>query len=264
MTLAVCVRRVHLLPANDAKLPRRITSRRTRLQACAVRLALGAAGDAVRHPLAQRPARSGAPASVRAMRAPPLRLLAALALAGARSAARSAAAARARHRGLAAARRRLGSGRAAAASSAISTKNTTRARRRRAGERRGGGRAGRLPGPDPGHPPAGGRARQRARLAGRARRLGAASAPLGAPLLYADGDTLPDVSAQALRAMRPIGAAALGGAQVIRIGTSAALARRATRPRVDRTRAAEPGGDRRRPSQHLAAESSAGTSARTR
>jgi hypothetical protein len=50
-----------------------------------------------------------------------------------------------------------------------------------------------------------------------------ASAPLGAPLLYADGDTLPDVTVQALRAMRPLGAASLGGAQVIRIGTSAAL-----------------------------------------
>jgi hypothetical protein len=50
-----------------------------------------------------------------------------------------------------------------------------------------------------------------------------ASAPLGAPVLYSDGDSLPDVTAQALHAMRPIGASALGGAQVIRIGTSAAL-----------------------------------------
>jgi hypothetical protein len=48
-----------------------------------------------------------------------------------------------------------------------------------------------------------------------------ASAPLGAPLLYADGNSLPAASAQALRAMRPVGAAALGGAQVIRIGTFA-------------------------------------------
>ena len=48
-----------------------------------------------------------------------------------------------------------------------------------------------------------------------------ASAPLGAPLLYADGDSLPAVSARALAAMRPLGASALGGAQVIRIGTSA-------------------------------------------
>jgi hypothetical protein len=50
-----------------------------------------------------------------------------------------------------------------------------------------------------------------------------ASAPLGAPLLYADGDQLPDVSKQALEAMRPLGAASLGGAQVIRIGTSAGV-----------------------------------------
>jgi hypothetical protein len=50
-----------------------------------------------------------------------------------------------------------------------------------------------------------------------------ASAPLGAPLLYAEGDSLPEVTEQALRAMRPVGASALGGAQVIRIDTSAAL-----------------------------------------
>jgi hypothetical protein len=46
------------------------------------------------------------------------------------------------------------------------------------------------------------------------------SAPLAAPLLYADGDTLPEVSEQALRAMRPIGAATLGGAQAIAVGAS--------------------------------------------
>jgi hypothetical protein len=50
-----------------------------------------------------------------------------------------------------------------------------------------------------------------------------ASAPLGAPLLYADGDSLPEATTQALRAMRPLGAAALGGAQVVRVDTSAAL-----------------------------------------
>jgi hypothetical protein len=50
-----------------------------------------------------------------------------------------------------------------------------------------------------------------------------ASAPLGAPLLFADGDSLPDDTLSALRAMHPIGASAIGGAQVIRIGTSAAL-----------------------------------------
>jgi hypothetical protein len=48
-----------------------------------------------------------------------------------------------------------------------------------------------------------------------------ASAPLGAPLLYADGDELPEASAQALLAMHPLGAHSLGGAQVIRVGTSA-------------------------------------------
>jgi hypothetical protein len=47
-----------------------------------------------------------------------------------------------------------------------------------------------------------------------------ASAPLAAPLLYADGDTLPEVSEQALRAMRPIGAATLGGVQAITVGDS--------------------------------------------
>jgi hypothetical protein len=50
-----------------------------------------------------------------------------------------------------------------------------------------------------------------------------ASAPLGAPLLYADGDTLPGVSEAALRAMRPLGASTLGGAQVIEIGSAPAL-----------------------------------------
>jgi hypothetical protein len=49
-----------------------------------------------------------------------------------------------------------------------------------------------------------------------------ASAPLGAPLLYSDGSTLPSVSSQALAAMHPTGAAQAGGAQVIRIGTTTA------------------------------------------
>jgi hypothetical protein len=48
-----------------------------------------------------------------------------------------------------------------------------------------------------------------------------ASAPLDAPLLYSEGDTLPAISAQALQALKPRGAAALGGAQVIAIDTSA-------------------------------------------
>jgi hypothetical protein len=50
-----------------------------------------------------------------------------------------------------------------------------------------------------------------------------AGAPLGAPILYADGDSLPDATSQALRAMHPIGAKALGGAQVLAIGTTATL-----------------------------------------
>jgi len=48
-----------------------------------------------------------------------------------------------------------------------------------------------------------------------------ASAPLRAPLLYSEGDTLPGVSAQALMRMQPTGARALGGVQVIQIGTTA-------------------------------------------
>ncbi len=50
-------------------------------------------------------------------------------------------------------------------------------------------------------------------------------APLGAPILYANADKLPAVSLQALEAMHPQGASALGGAQVIRIGTEATVAR---------------------------------------
>src|SRR5207253_11305007 len=50
-----------------------------------------------------------------------------------------------------------------------------------------------------------------------------ASAPLRAPLLYSEGGTLPDVSRQALEAMRPTGAPALGGAQVILLGASPAV-----------------------------------------
>jgi hypothetical protein len=50
-----------------------------------------------------------------------------------------------------------------------------------------------------------------------------ASAPLGAAVLYADGDALPQATVLALHALHPLGAAALGGTQVIRIGTSAAV-----------------------------------------
>lgn len=47
-----------------------------------------------------------------------------------------------------------------------------------------------------------------------------AAAPLGAPLLYAEGGRLARVSELALRAMDPTGASALGGAQVILLGSS--------------------------------------------
>ncbi len=50
-----------------------------------------------------------------------------------------------------------------------------------------------------------------------------ASAPLGAPLLYAERDSLPEVTSKTLRTLAPLGATALGGAQLIRIGTSAAV-----------------------------------------
>ncbi|HEV7585409.1 MAG TPA: hypothetical protein VGO14_06480 [Solirubrobacteraceae bacterium] len=50
-----------------------------------------------------------------------------------------------------------------------------------------------------------------------------ASAQLRAPLLFSDGGTLPEVSGAALEAMRPTGSPAAGGAQVLEIGTSAAL-----------------------------------------
>jgi ell wall binding domain 2 (CWB2) len=50
-----------------------------------------------------------------------------------------------------------------------------------------------------------------------------AGAPLGAPILYSEGDTLPAATLQALLALHPVGAPALGGAQVVRIGTSASV-----------------------------------------
>jgi hypothetical protein len=49
-----------------------------------------------------------------------------------------------------------------------------------------------------------------------------AGAPLNAPVLYAEGDSLPQVSLEALEAMHPTGSAALG-AQVVEIGTRAPL-----------------------------------------
>jgi hypothetical protein len=50
-----------------------------------------------------------------------------------------------------------------------------------------------------------------------------AAAPLHAPLLYSDRGSLPDVSATTLQAMRPLGATALAGAQVLRIASSATI-----------------------------------------
>jgi hypothetical protein len=50
-----------------------------------------------------------------------------------------------------------------------------------------------------------------------------AGAPTGAPILFSEGNTLPEVTSQTLEAMHPLGAPALGGVQVIEIGTSAAL-----------------------------------------
>jgi hypothetical protein len=48
-----------------------------------------------------------------------------------------------------------------------------------------------------------------------------AGAPLRAPLLYSQGNSLPALSAQALAALQPTGAPGLGGAQVIDIGPAA-------------------------------------------
>jgi hypothetical protein len=62
-----------------------------------------------------------------------------------------------------------------------------------------------------------------------------ASAPLRAPLLYSEGSTLPSLSAQALAALKPTGAALLGGAQVIEVGTSVALPGYKTRKLIGST-----------------------------
>ncbi len=48
-----------------------------------------------------------------------------------------------------------------------------------------------------------------------------AGQPLRAPLLFADGDTLPDATRAALDALQPTGSKQAGGAQVIRVGTNA-------------------------------------------
>ncbi|HEX6021582.1 MAG TPA: cell wall-binding repeat-containing protein [Solirubrobacter sp.] len=48
-----------------------------------------------------------------------------------------------------------------------------------------------------------------------------AARPIRAPLLFADGDTIPDATRAALDALQPTGSKAAGGAQVIRVGTKA-------------------------------------------
>ncbi len=45
--------------------------------------------------------------------------------------------------------------------------------------------------------------------------------PIRAPLLFADGDTIPDATKAALDALQPTGSKEAGGAQVIRVGTKA-------------------------------------------
>jgi hypothetical protein len=48
-----------------------------------------------------------------------------------------------------------------------------------------------------------------------------AAAPTGAPVLFSEGTNVPAVTAQTLEAMHPLGAAAIGGAQVISVGVHA-------------------------------------------
>ena len=48
-----------------------------------------------------------------------------------------------------------------------------------------------------------------------------ASRPIRAPILFADGDKLPDATKAALDALQPTGSKEAGGAQVIRVGTKA-------------------------------------------
>ncbi len=50
-----------------------------------------------------------------------------------------------------------------------------------------------------------------------------ASRPIRAPILFADGDTLPEATKAALDALQPTGSKEAGGAQVIRVGTNAAV-----------------------------------------
>ena len=61
-----------------------------------------------------------------------------------------------------------------------------------------------------------------ARLADRASPRPCSSArPIRAPILFADGDTIPDATKAALDALQPTGSKEAGGAQVIRVGTKA-------------------------------------------
>ncbi len=49
-----------------------------------------------------------------------------------------------------------------------------------------------------------------------------AGAPIGAPILFSEGGSLPDITRQTIEAMHPVGSTGLGGAQVISIGGAAA------------------------------------------
>jgi hypothetical protein len=69
-----------------------------------------------------------------------------------------------------------------------------------------------------------------------------ASSPLRAPLLYTEGSSLPTLSAQALAALKPTGAALLGGAQVIAVGPASAPAGYRTRTVAGAAAQGEPSG----------------------
>ena len=69
-----------------------------------------------------------------------------------------------------------------------------------------------------------------------------AGTPLGAPLLYSEGDTLPAISGATLGALKPRGSALLEGTQVIQIGTSAAPVGYRTRSLSAASQAGESGG----------------------
>jgi hypothetical protein len=66
-----------------------------------------------------------------------------------------------------------------------------------------------------------------------------AAAPLGAPILYTQGGQLPPSSARALATMRPSGAPALGGAQVIRVAGAASPPSRYSSTAISGTGAAQ-------------------------